>query len=62
MSIATLPDFWGDAPPPRELLDFLAWLDADPVTSDSPPAGDPASLYREAYYAGMADGPAPGAD
>lgn len=62
MSIATLPDFWGDAPPSRELLDFLAWLDAEPVQQDAAPADDPASLYREAYYAGMADGPAPGAN
>lgn len=62
MSIATLPDFWSDAPPPRELMDFLAWLDDEPVHQDTPPAEDPASLYLEAYYAGMADGPAPGAD
>lgn len=29
---------------------------------DSPPDDDPASQYREAYYAGMADGPVPGTD
>ena len=29
---------------------------------DGPPDEDPVTLYREAWYAGMADGPEPGAD
>ena len=61
-SIASLPDFWGDAPPPKELTAFLAWLDDTPPQAEATPDEDPASLYREAYYAGMADGPVPGTD
>lgn len=34
----------------------------DQTHHDSPPADDAASQYREAYYAGMADGPVPGTD
>lgn len=61
-AISRLPDFWGKAPPPKELSAFLAWLDGEPVQTDAAPATDAASLYREAYYAGMADGPVPGTD
>lgn len=50
-----LLDFWGGALPPETAQE-------EPVNGDSPPDDDPAALYREAYYAGMADGPAPGAD
>lgn len=56
-AIEQLPDdFWnGTWPTPA--------LEGDaPLYTDSPPAEDPASLYREAYYAGMADGPVPGTD
>jgi hypothetical protein len=42
----------------RRVIELLQCALGDGI--DSPPADDPASLYREAYFAGMADGPAPG--
>ena len=54
--LSQLRDFWNGPWPIQEAEA------TEPIHHDSPPAEDPASLYREAYYAGMADGPAPGAD
>jgi hypothetical protein len=44
----------------RQVIELLRRELGDEI--DSPPADDAASTYREAYFAGMADGPAPGAD
>jgi hypothetical protein len=44
----------------RQVIELLRRSLGDEI--DSPPADNPASQYREAYFAGMSDGPAPGAD
>lgn len=40
----------------------MAQEKADGYNQDSPPDTDPQSIHREAYYAGMADGPEPDGD
>lgn len=54
--LSQLHDFWNDP------WTIPASGADEPIHTDSPPEEDADSLYREAYYAGMADGPVPGTD
>lgn len=44
----------------RQIIEALRHALGDEI--DSPPSDEPAAIYREAYFAGQANGPAPGAD
>ena len=44
----------------RQVIDVLRRALGDEI--DTPPSENLADIYREAYFAGMAAGPAPGAD